>query len=236
MKSPVLLFLGFLMAFSSFTYADDSLPVFHKDDVILFQGDSITDGGRAISGDVLNHGMGQNYAYIISARISAKYPELNLKFINRGVSGNQVPDLAARWQRDTLDLKPNILSILIGINDCFHGSVTQYEQVYDKLLADTQAALPGVKIILAEPFLLNVGGSKPGYPVNIVKLKDFQDVVVRLGAKYKLPVIDYPKAFEAACQKAPAEYWSIDGVHPTPAGHGLMVEEWLAAVKKAWPN
>jgi lysophospholipase L1-like esterase len=238
MKS-LLLPLFALLAFASFTYADDSWPALHKDDVILFQGDSITDGGRAQTGNDFNHTMGQDYAYIISARIGAEYPERNLTFINRGISGNEITDLAARWQRDTLDLKPALLSILIGVNDTLrqpHETLEQFEQVYDKLLADTQAALPGVKIILGEPFLLPVGKHKDAYAAELAEVQKRQQVVARLAEKYHLPLIHYQKAFDAACLKAPPEHWSWDGVHPTYAGHGLMVEEWLATVQQAWPN
>src|ERR1700743_1528781 len=93
---------------------------FLSDDVtgktFLFQGDSITDGGRSFDTD-WNHVYGQGYAYLITARINFDYPDRNYKFFNRGISGNTVNDMAARWQKDTLDIKPDVLSILIGIND-----------------------------------------------------------------------------------------------------------------------
>jgi lysophospholipase L1-like esterase len=213
--------------------ADDSMPVFHKDDVILFQGDSITDGGRQ-GGNDYNHTMGQDYDYIISAQIGCQFPERNLTFINRGNSGNKVTDLASRWQNDTLDLKPNFLSILIGINDS--EPVEQYESTYDKLLSDTIAALPNVKIVLGEPFVLPVGKKKEGYSSYRSDVEKRQDVVARLADKYHLPVIHYQKAFDDACQLAPPEHWSWDGIHPTYAGHGLMVREWLQTVNNFWPN
>jgi lysophospholipase L1-like esterase len=223
------------------TFASDSLPVLHEHDVVLFQGDSITDGGRQRTGNDYNHTMGQCYAYILSAQIGALYPERDLTFINRGISGNRVTDLAARWKTDTLDLKPNFISILVGINDTLllkggQESVETYEQVYDKLLADTLAALPHVKIVLGEPFLLPVGSHKANYAKELVEVKKRQDVVARLAAKYHLPLVRYQKAFDDACLKAPAEHWSWDGVHPHYAGHGLMVQEWLKTVNQAWPQ
>lgn len=222
-------------------FADDAMPVFHQNDVVLFQGDSITDGGRQRTGNDYNHTMGQDYGYIISAQIGAQFPERNLTFINRGISGNTVTDLAGRWQSDTLDLKPNFLSILVGVNDTVIGepkgeTVEQYEQVYDKLLADTLAALPQVKIVLGQPFLLPVGKHKATYDAEMVEIKKHQDVVARLAAKYHLPEVLYQQAYNDACQKAPAEHWSWDGVHPTYAGHGLMVREWLQTVNAFWPN
>lgn len=136
--------------------------------VVLFQGDSITDGGRARTGNDFNHIMGQDYAYILAAELGAKYPERNVSFVNRGISGDRAKDLAARWQADTLALKPDLLSIAVGINDALAGgeraeSAEEFEAVYDKLLADTLAALPGVRIVLGEPFLLPVGKHKQPY-------------------------------------------------------------------------
>ena len=218
--------------------AGEDLPALHTGDVILFQGDSITDGGRQKTGSDYNHIMGQSYAYILAAMIGALHPERNLTFINRGVGGNRVTDLAARWQADTLDLKPNFLSILIGINDTLFAteSVEQYQQVYDKLLADTISALPNTKIVLGEPFLLPVGNHKAHYAAELDELKKRQAVVAMLAGKYHLPLVRYQEAFDEACRKAPPEFWSWDGVHPHYAGHGLMVLEWLKTVRQFWPQ
>lgn len=247
MKIKALLFCGIVILISPL-WADDTnsapssapmdYPVFHSNDIILFQGDSITDGGRQREGSDYNHIMGQDYGYIIAAQIGADYPERNLTFINRGIGGNRVTDLASRWQNDTLNIKPNFLSILIGVNDTFFNAepADQYEQVYDKLLSDTQAALPQIKIVLGESFLLPVGKHKVNYTAELAQLKLRQDAVSRLADKYHLPLIRYQDAFDAACLKAPPEHWSWDGVHPTYAGHGLMVKEWLRTVNQAWPN
>ena len=123
------------------------LPFLHAHDVILFQGDSITDGGRQRTGSDYNHIMGQDYAYILAAQIGAESPERELVFLNRGISGNRIPDLDARWEADTIALHPQLLSILVGINDLMatgDRTVTaeQFETGYDKLLAETIAALP----------------------------------------------------------------------------------------------
>ena len=231
-----LIILSAFLLLNAIGFADDSMPIFHKDDVILFQGDSITDGGRQ-GGNDFNHTMGQDYAYIISAQIGAQFPDRNLTFINRGVSGNTVAALAARWQNDTLNLKPNLLSIIVGINDTLWGeTLDDYEKTYDKLLSDTIAALPGVKIVLGEPFILPVGKWKDDYSTHRSDVKMRQEVVAKLATKYNLPIIHFQQAFDDACQLAPADHWSWDGVHPTYAGHGLMVREWLRSVNEAWPN
>ena len=135
----------------------DLTPRFPPGARILFQGDSITDGGRGY-GDDPNHVFGQDYAYLIAARCGAHYPEKNWTFLNRGVSGNKVTDLAGRWQGDALDLKPDILSILVGVNDAASGdSAEQYERVYDQILQQALAANPNVRFVLGEPFIAQTG-------------------------------------------------------------------------------
>lgn len=227
--------------FASRGMAQQPLPFFHSNDVVLFQGDSITDGGRQRTGSDYNHIMGQDYAYLLAAEVGAAYPERNLTFVNRGISGERVLDLALRWQEDTLALKPSLLSILVGINDTLATgdraeSLEQYEATYDKLLAGTIAALPATKIILAEPFMLPVGKYKTDYGAQMIEVKKRQAVVFRLAAKYHLPIVLYQHAFDLACAKAPAEHWSWDGIHPTYAGHGLMAQEWLRTTTAYWPG
>jgi lysophospholipase L1-like esterase len=231
MKIPILAF-ALLGAFTSSLLASDAMPVFQHGDKILFQGDSITDGGRQQTDDY-NHNIGQSYAYIIAATIGNQLADRNLSFINRGISGNTVVQLAGRWQADTLDLKPNLLSILVGINDANGSeSIDQYEQTYEKLITDTQAALPGIRIVLCEPFLLPVGSHKDHYDDEKTRLKNYQNVVAKLASKYNLPYVEFQKAFDDACLKAPPEHWSWDGIHPSYAGHGLMVQTWLDTVNK----
>jgi lysophospholipase L1-like esterase len=214
---------------------DSALPVLRPKNTVVFIGDSITDGGRARKGRDYNHVMGQSYAFILAATLGDQLAERDLTFINRGISGDTIPDLQARWKADVLDLKPGILSILIGVNDTFTPkgtgeTVEQYEQGYDKLLGETLAVLPGVKIVLGQPFLLPVGKFKDNYATALSQLKERQAAVDRLAAKYHLPVIRYQEAFDAACRRAPADHWCGDGVHPHYAGHALMAREWVKTV------
>ena len=134
--------------------AADLTPRFPPGTRIVFQGDSITEGGRGY-GDDPNHIFGQDYAYLIAARCGAHYADQNWTFLNRGVSGNKVADLAGRWQSDALNLKPDILSILVGVNDVNSvvssggsGGVTaqHYEQVYDQILQQARAANPNIQV------------------------------------------------------------------------------------------
>lgn len=216
--------------------AKNSMPVFTEGSRILFQGDSITDGNRGRSKDP-NHILGHGYQAEISARFGADLAERHLVFMNRGISGNKVSDLTNRWQKDTIDLKPDVLSILIGVNDLNFGvSAEQYEQQYDQLLADTTNALPNVKLVLGEPFGLPVGGKKDVWEKYCADLAVRQAIVAKLGEKYHAPVVHYQKMFDAATNRVSADYWIWDGVHPTYSGHQLMADEWVRTVQAYWPT
>lgn len=206
----------------------EPLAAFTSGARILFQGDSITDGNRGRSADP-NHILGHGYVFLIAARYGAAFSELNLDFVNRGVSGNTVLDLQQRWQTDTLALKPDLLSVLIGVNDDGKGvSVEQYERVYDELLSAARAANPQLKLVLGEPFV------KPGEMS--ASLRQRQQVVARLAGKYGAALVRYQPVFDAAARRAPADYWIWDHVHPTYRGHQLMADEWERTVRAFWPE
>ncbi len=200
---------------------------------VLFQGDSITDGGRSRDGKQAWRLMGQGYPYLIAADCGGRAPDPQQSFFNRGIAGDRIDDLAARWQADTLDLKPDVLSILIGINDVtrvVHGQAPEptlqnFRQRYAQLLEQTRKALPKLRLILAEPFASeSVGGAWPRYQT---LLPAYQAVVAELATRFDAPLIRYQRLFDAAAAKAPAGYWLMDGIHPTNAGHRLMADEWL---------
>jgi lysophospholipase L1-like esterase len=211
--------------------------LFEKGARILFQGDSITDMARGRTDDP-NHILGHSYVFLIAAREGADFPERQLTFINRGVSGNTVHDLTARWRTNTLDLKPDVLSILIGVNDVGHQlragqpfSAEEYEKSYDKLLADTIAVLPHVKLILGEPFFAPGKSTQEHIDEWRTAMKAERAVVEKLGKKYHAPVVHYQKVFDDAAKRAPIDYWIWDGVHPTYRGHQLMADEWKRTYK-----
>jgi len=217
-------------------HAADPVPAFRDGARILFQGDSITDMNRGRTTDP-NHILGHSYAFLIAAKYGAMLPERGLVFMNRGVSGNKVSDLAARWERDTLDLKPELLSILIGINDTSRKvPVEEYEKQYDKLLADTVAAIPNLRLVLGEPFTLPSGRHKEDWTEWRAEVQLRQDVVAKLATKYHAALVRYQKVFDDAGKRAPAEYWIWDGVHPTYSGHQLMADEWVRTVQTFWPK
>jgi len=229
-----------LALFSSSVLAADPMPVFGKNAVILFQGDSITDGGRG-RGDDPNHILGHSYPFLISAKYGALLPERNLQFINRGISGNKVQDLATRWQKDALDLNPTLLSILVGINNRAQFrtpesgfTLEDFEKTYDKLLSDIRVARPDVKIVLCDPFVFAMGKEKETYEQDRVLVEKMQEAVARLAVKYHTPVAHFQKALDAACKRAPLEHWVWDGIHPTYSGQQILADEWEWAVRAFW--
>ena len=170
-------------------------------------------------------------------------PRPNWTFLNRGISGNKVTDLAGRWQNDALNLKPDVLSVLVGVNDS--GSVVgsggtggvsaaQYEQVYDSILQQALAANPNFKIVLCEPFVAQTGHVLENPTLWNAEVKKRQAAVERLAVKYHAPVVHFQRMFDDAIAHSsqPVTYWIWDGIHPTYAGHELMAEEWLRTVNQ----
>jgi acyl-CoA thioesterase-1 len=198
---------------------------------VLFQGDSITDAGRDRT-DGTN--LGSGFAMIASAWFGALYPELNVRFLNRGMGGNRAIDLRARWQTDCLDLKPDWVSILIGINDTWRrfdsGQPTTAEtfaENYRAILDSTQARLDS-RLILAEPFVLPVTQDRITWREDLdAKI----EVVHKLAKEYKAILLPLDDIFTEALTHQKAAYWASDGVHPTPAGHALIARSWLKIVE-----
>ncbi|MBC8097730.1 MAG: SGNH/GDSL hydrolase family protein [Akkermansiaceae bacterium] len=231
-----LLALNAAVAMSAQTSAVESVSIFTNGTRILFQGDSITDGNRGRSADP-NHILGHGYAFIVAAKYGAAYADRKLEFMNRGISGNTVPDLEKRWQTDTLDLKPDVLSVLIGVNDNSRNVPPDaFEQKYDQLLAAVKAVNPNIRLVLCEPFTLAVGSRKTNWETWNAGLRQRQEIVARLAKKHDAAWVRFQRVFDDACKAAPAEYWIWDGVHPTYSGHQLMADEWVRAVREKWPE
>jgi lysophospholipase L1-like esterase len=156
-------------------------------------------------------------------------------FYNRGVSGNTVRDLAARWEADTLALRPSVLSVLIGVNDYWHardgsytGTLADYESEYAAILLATQRALPEVRLLVLEPFVLRCGVVNDSwFPGFDERRKAAARVARRVGATW----VPLQEAFDEVASRTGPEWWSVDGVHPTLAGHRLIAERWRAAFR-----
>ncbi len=207
----------------------------HPNDTVLFQGDSVTNAFR-MPNEINNaYQLGAGYALLVSAHLLATRPGDRLQFVNRGISGHRIADLLARWQADCIDVRPTVLSLLIGINDTAHDTGGQpgatpadYARDYRKLLEWTRRELPAVRFVLCEPFALVVGDRvTPAWREN---LKPRQETVRQIAREFDAAFVPLQKPFDDACRKAPADYWIYDGVHPTAAGFGLIARQWLAAV------
>jgi lysophospholipase L1-like esterase len=207
--------------------------------IFLFQGDSITDGNRSRNTD-WNHVLGHGYAYLIAARLWFELPPKGLHFFNRGISGNTVNDLLARWDTDTIAIKPDLVSILVGVNDTMHAvngdptfTVASYEDGYRKLLTQTKQQLPGVELVICEPFVLPVGKVKDKWDDYQREIAPRQEIAKKLAAEFNAIYLPLQESFNKAADKyPPAEYWLWDGVHPMPNGHELFAREWIKQVGK----
>lgn len=199
---------------------------------ILFQGDSITDTGRNTErGSLLN--IGQGYAMICASTLAAKYPN-QFSFINRGISGNRIVDVYARIKADCWNLTPDVLSILIGVNDVWHEiggqngvDADRFYRVYKMLVEDTKKALPDVRMILMEPFVLNCGATADNWDYFKTETALRAEAVKTIASECGQIFLPLQKMLDDACTLAPAEYWVGDGVHPTVAGHKLIADAWM---------
>ena len=208
---------------------------------ILFQGDSITDCGR--NRDDF-YGMGNGYANFVKATLGLDFPE-EYEFINRGISGDRVVSVYARIKRDFINLKPDYASIYVGVNDVWHEISQQngvdtpkFEKIYSMMLDEIIEACPDIKLMLITPFVIEGKGTcnDEEHPDRFDRFRSDVDekiaVVKKLGEKYGLPVIELQPAFDEAMKKAPSEYWTKEGVHPTPCGHEIIKRLWLEAFEK----
>ena len=202
---------------------------------ILFQGDSITDAGRnrEAEGD-----MGKGYPILVKAELAFENPG-EYTFINKGISGNRVVDVYARIKNDIINLKPDIMSILIGVNDVWHEvaftngvDADKYMKIYSMLIEEVKAALPDIKIMILEPFVLKGTATTDAWEIFEKEVAKRAEKAKEISEKYNLPFIPLQKKFDELTKKAPSDYWLGDGVHPTPAGHELIKREWIKAFNK----
>jgi len=206
-----------------------------KDSVILFQGDSITDCGRNRENNLCNtfEQMGSGYALFTATQLLKIHADKQVKIYNRGISGNKVYQLRERWEVETLAFMPDVLSILIGVNDYWHtlshgykGTVEVYENDLRALLKYTKEKLPNVQLVLCEPFALR-GGSAIDEAKWFPLFDAYRQSLKTLAGEFNAIFVPYQSAFDAAVKLAPVRYWSADGVHPDLPGRQLMADVWL---------
>ena len=220
---------------------------------VLFIGDSVTDGGWGRSGGLmkpaaernqkdLNHIYGHSYMMLCAAHFECLYPEEGLAFVNRGISGDDLSRLEARWQEDAADLHPDVLSLLVGTNDVSYHlekhaderfDVGAWEQRYRHLLDVVRAVNPDVRFMLGTPFAARVGkiGNAADYAERQRLLGELTEAICRIARDYGAVLLRYDELFaaqEQAHPTVPASHWIWDGIHPTAAGHRLMADLWIA--------
>lgn len=205
--------------------------------VILFQGDSITDCGRDRK---VEDSLGNGYPRYVSADLGFENPG-EYTFYNRGISGNRIVDVYARIKIDIINLKPDYMSILVGVNDVWHevargnGVETEkYIKIYSMLIEEIKEALPDIKIMIMEPFVLNDTGTctddeHPGrWEYFYSQVREKAAAAKAIADKYGLTFVPLQEKFNEADAKLHA-YWTKEGVHPSVFGHELITREWLAA-------
>jgi acyl-CoA thioesterase I len=201
---------------------------------VVLIGDSITDAGRTVWGrPAQDDDLGAGYVRIVASLHGARFPERAVRFVNRGVAGDRTRELEARWSEDCLALAPDVVSVLIGVNDTWRAfdaadptSVEEFEQRYRRLLTTTVDAT-GAALVLGEPFVVPVSDEVARWRSDLdPKIEVVRALATELGAR----LVPYDQIFAEACEIAPPTHWAPDGVHPSPAGHGLMALAWLEAV------
>ena len=202
---------------------------------ILFFGDSITDMRRKRDADGSIHSYGDGYVVLVASKLWSENPN-DYQIINRGNGGNRIVDLYARIKRDVWNEQPDVLSILIGVNDVWHElsespngvDLKRWERVYRMMIEDTLERLPNTQIILCEPFILH--GRATDLDDNydyFEKVKDYAARVREMSKDYNLPFVALQGPLNQAAEKNGAEKYLYDGVHPHLAGASLIADEWL---------
>lgn len=207
---------------------------------VLFVGDSITDAGRIYDNPT---DVGRGYAMLVKAFLGVDKPDI--EFLNRGINGNRVVDIYARIKKDVINLKPDLISIFVGVNDVRYDVEGNYGtetltfiKIYNMLLDEINEALPNTKIMLITPFILDGRSTKntDAIPDRFQRLKngvaEKSDAVKSIATERCLPIIELQPKFDKICEQHSLSQLTVDGVHPTPKGHELIKRAWLETAQK----
>lgn len=205
---------------------------------ILFTGDSITDAGRNRELTDIIWGMGSGYPLLVKSKLNYDYPG-KYEIINRGIAGHRITDLYARIKDDLINLKPDVLSVLIGINDVWHEieanngvDAEKFEKIYDMFLSEVKAALPDIKIILLGAYVTKSSATEESWDYFYPEAKKRAESAKRLAEKHGAVYVPLQEKFDEAVAKMPEPYWTLEGVHPTEAGYQLIFNEWMKGFEK----
>lgn len=202
---------------------------------ILFQGDSITDAHRHREVERLS---GSGYATLVSAYLSYENPG-KYEFLNRGIGGDRIVNIYTRMKCDITNLKPDVMSILIGVNDVWREydwndgvETDRFEKVYNMLIEDVKAALPEIKIMILEPFLLPGSANEGRYGEFLAAVKEKAAAAKRVAEKNGLVFVPLQEEMEKLADVIGADKVLADGVHPFPVGHEVIKRQWLKGFAK----
>lgn len=210
-----------------------------KKKLILFYGDSITDMGRARDNPNPVYVFGHGYVNLVVSELMLKYHN-QYNFINQGIGGNKVLDLLNRLDSDCLKYKPDYISILIGVNDVWHGisdpsqivSEDEFKNSYKKMLDKIFKKLPNVKVMLLEPFFLKGAGTKDNFS-QFKKVFKFAKIVKELSKEYGLIFVPLQKEFDKEEKKCSNNSFLLyDGVHPNMGGAELIAKNYIKGFNK----
>ena len=202
---------------------------------ILFQGDSITDAGRNRD---IEEDLGKGYPNLVAARLGLDEPG-RFRFLNRGVSGDRIVDIYARMKRDILNVKPDYMSLLVGVNDVWHEldfangvDGERFEKIYRMLLEDIFRALPEVKLMLLEPYVMRGEATERYFEVFQAETAQRAETVRKLAGEFGLDFIPLAEPLRELSGNAGTAYFLQDGVHPKPPFHQYIADRWLEVFRK----
>ncbi|MBQ6937432.1 MAG: SGNH/GDSL hydrolase family protein [Clostridia bacterium] len=201
----------------------------------LFQGDSITDAMRNRDNE---KSINTGYVHIVASQMLLKYPG-KFEFFNRGIGGNRIIDVYARIKSDIINLKPDYMSLLIGVNDVWHElelqngiDANKFKTLYKMLISEIKAALPNIKIYIMAPFLLKGNETTENWELFSAEVKKRAEVAKEIAEEFNLIFIPLQEEFDKALLQMPEEYWIRDGVHPLEAGQALIADALLKRFEK----
>lgn len=204
---------------------------------ILFFGDSITDANRNRESDSTLGGYGLGFVRSVAGTLMCEAPD-KYQIINRGIGGHRLVDLYARVKIDCWNLQPDVLNILIGVNDVWHEiaakngvEIDRFENVYRMMLQETKQRLPNTKIIICEPFILNGKVTQEQYD-EFLAVKEYAKVAKKIAEKFDCYFLPLQAKIDAFAGKYGVEACLSDGVHPAIGGAQLIANEWLKLFKE----
>ncbi len=208
---------------------------------IVFLGDSITDAGRNATHYMPNFKYGYGYVFLLKSALSKKAP-LKYEIVNVGISGNRIVDLLARIKRDVWNENPDVISILVGVNDVWHEiqnkngvEIDRFEKYYRDIIEESRKRLPNCKLIMLEPFVLK-GEATEQKIDEFLKVKDYAKVVRKLAKEYDIPFVELQEEFDALAEKYGVKPLLWDGVHPDVFGATVIADKWLEVFNKEIDN